>query len=239
MNARILLFALAISIATTSAAEPTASPLDTAAESGNRARTLHEQAPGQFFERTETREPIDFDHIDQALLAAAVFHETNRRRTDHDLPSLAYQPALREAARVQARAMVRKGEVTHLQSDEVLRAPHDRLKHLGLDGRFAAENVAMVFGIRYESGEQVYSREVDGVRIFSREPDGEPIPPHSYASFAKALLDAWMESPGHRKNILSAEPELLGTACLHDRSAMGMDRFFCAQAFYAPSPDQP
>ncbi len=238
MNLRILLFATVISISTHTLG-PAATAPDVAAEFRERAKALHEEDPKVFFERPETSEAINFDHIDQALLAAAVFHETNRRRDDQELPALAYLPVLREAARVQARAMVREGEATHMHPDEVLKTPSDRLRHLGLDGRFSAENVAMVFGIRYESGEQVYTREVDGVRIFSREPAGDPIQPHSYQSFAKALLDAWMKSPGHRKNILSPEPELLGTACLDDRSAKGMDRFFCAQVFYAPFPGSP
>ena len=228
----MLLFALVVSIspAAIAASVPDTPP----AEAGDRVKSLHEEEPKAFFERDDVRAEIDFDHIDQALLAAAVFHETNLRRVENDLQPLAYRPVLREAARVQARAMVRLGKVSHSHPDEVLRTPTDRLRHLGLEGRFSAENVAMVFGIRYESGEQVYPREIDGVSVFSLEPGGEPIQPHSYRSFAKMLLDSWMDSPGHRKNILSPHPEMLGTACLHDRSALGMDRFFCAQVFYAP-----
>ena len=43
-----------------------------------------------------------------------------------------------------------------------------------------------------------------------------------------------MDSPGHRENIVAAEPRLLGTSSLHDRTPDGMDRFYSVQVFFAP-----
>jgi uncharacterized protein YkwD len=214
-----------------------AAPLPAAAQSDeDRAARLHQPSPAEFAKQDDANRKIDFDHIDQALLDAAVFHETNRRRTKHELAALDYRPGLREAARLQARAMRRQEKVTHRHPDPDLKMMIDRLESIGIKGRYAAENVAKTFGIRYESGEPVFPRDEDGRRVFSEKPDGEPIPPHTYLSFAEQLLDEWMASPGHRKNILATEPEFLGAACLHDRGAMKMDVFYCAQVFFAPFP---
>ncbi|MEX2382566.1 MAG: hypothetical protein WD490_09300 [Opitutales bacterium] len=42
-----------------------------------------------------------------------------------------------------------------------------------------------------------------------------------------------MESPGHRKNILSEQPEELGAANVHGVKEMGMDIFYSVQVFFA------
>lgn len=175
---------------------------------------------------------IDFAHIDYALLSAAVFHETNHRRAQHDLPALAYRKELREAARIQARGMARRGAISHQHPDEALRTLRDRMNHVGLQGALSAENVAMTFGIRYESGKPVFTREENGRTVFSYEPGGTPLDPHSYLSFAENLLSQWMDSPGHRKNILLKDPEELGTGHVHDVNAMGMDIFYSVQVFF-------
>src|SRR5688500_11145421 len=62
-----------------------------------------------FARNAEARRPIDPDNINQKLLEAAVFHETNRRRAEHQLPALRYDARAHEMARLQARAMA-KGE---------------------------------------------------------------------------------------------------------------------------------
>ncbi len=198
---------------------------------------LHEMTAEKFSTLPAADEPIDFDHVDLALLDAAVFHETNRQRVQEKLPALSYHAALREVARVQSRGMILQQEVTHTHPDEDLKTMSDRMKSLEITGRYFAENVAMVFGIRYQSGNNVYPRLVEGKRVYAREPDGTAIAPHTYRTFANNLVGEWMASPGHRKNILASDPRFLGVSCLHDRAALGMDRFYCTQEFLAPFPD--
>jgi len=204
-----------------------------------RAAELHTQDPAEFRERDDATRPIDFEAIDHDLLAAAVFHETNRRRAEHELPALRYKKELREAARIQSSGMRREQAISHLHPTAAKKTLGDRLDHVGVKGRFFAENVAMVFGIQYDSEQPFYIREEDGSRILSDQPGGPPIPPHTYLSFAESLLGNWMDSPGHRKNILSDEAEMLGTESLHHRTEEGMDRFYCTQVFFSPLPSAP
>jgi len=186
---------------------------------------------GEFWKLDALDEEFDFEHLDLALLDAAVFHETNRRRIENDLTALTFKPVLREAARIQSRGMIRQEKVSHRHPDPAKKTVRDRFDFLGIETRLLAENVAMVFGIRYKSGDKFYTRKQDGRTVFSVEPDGPPIPPHTYASFAKHLLDEWMASPGHRKNILLPGAICLGVSSLHDRSSLGMDTFYSAQEF--------
>lgn len=188
----------------------------------------------EFWQDPAVSERIDFKVLDYDLLAAAVFHETNRQRARHGLLALAYHQELREAARIQARGMQKEGQISHEHPHEEKETLAERLEYVGLKGRYYSENVALVFGRQYESGKPFFSREEAGKQVVSETPGGPSIPPHTYQSFAKNLVGSWMDSPGHRKNILSAAPEMLGVESLHSRGPEGMDRFYCVQVFFAP-----
>ena len=182
---------------------------------------LHQMSPADFAKLPEVQASLDFENLDLGLLDAAVFHETNRHRRDKGLSSLGFEPVLREAAAVQVRGMIQVQEISHEHPDADKKTLGDRFELLGISSRVRAENVAQVFGIRYESGTDVYKRMKEGRAVFSLQAGGPAIQPHTYASFATHLLDEWMASPGHRKNILMEDLKTLGTSSLHDRQAHG------------------
>lgn len=192
-----------------------------------------------FANQAAARQAIDPQRIDADLLDAAVFHETNRRRQRHGLPPLDFDVRAREAARLQSAAMAEHGFVGHENPiDAELRTPMDRARRAGLIPKFLAENVANAFLRAYEEGTQVHVRTENGKRVLSEEPGGPPIPMQDYVGFAKALLDDWMDSPGHRKNILHSAPEYLGSACLTEVPDAPMPKLSCTQVFFTPLPDR-
>ena len=199
--------------------------------SAARVVKLHQMSPGDFAKLAAVNAPLDFENLDLGLLDAAVFHETNRHRREKGLMSLSYEPVLREAAAVQVRGMIRVQEISHEHPDPDKKTLGDRFQLLGISTPIQAENVALVFGIQYESGTDVYKRMKQGRAVFSLQAGGPAIPPHTYASFATHLLNEWMASPGHRKNILTEDLKTLGTSSMHDRPAQGMDKFYSAQEF--------
>lgn len=185
-------------------------------------------------------EKIDLEQIDDDLLSAAVFHETNKRRKQHGLPALAHEPKLRHAAEMQAEIMAARGAISH-DNPEIIgkETTAARLRLAGLNIGFAAENVATAFGVSYKKGEQVYPREENGKKFLSREPAGEAIPPHTYVTFAEALLDDLMASPLHRGSIVSPKPAFLAVGCRLKVNELGMPLFYCAQEFYTPPREAP
>lgn len=196
-----------------------------------RVLNLHKMPPKGFRRIEKLTASIDFENIDLALLDAAVFHETNRQRVENDLPPLDFEPILREAAAIQVRGMVRMQEVSHEHPDADKKTMGDRFELLGIETNILAENVAMVFGIQYESGTDFYKRRESGGMVFSEQPGGTPIPPHTYASFSEHLVADWMASPGHRQNILTKDLRTLGVSSMYDRPALGMEVFYTAQEF--------
>ena len=188
-----------------------------------------------FFKQKVVREKIDLTRVDRALLDAAVFHETNRRRRQHGLPTLVFDHRAREAARMQVRAMAEHDFIGHENPfDADLRTPMDRAKRAGLEPAFLAENLANAFARQYQGGEKAYVRVEGGEQIVSAAAGGPRIPMRSYREFAQALLDDWMGSPGHRKNILHQSPEYLGSACTTALQDAPMEKLSCAQVFFTP-----
>jgi uncharacterized protein YkwD len=187
-----------------------------------------------FFALESTGRTIDPQKVDQALLAAALFHETNRLRQKHGRPPLRQDARLDAAARMHAGDMARKNYLDHINPhNPERRTPQDRALLAGFHFRFLAENVATHFTIQYQSGRAVYR--VPAGTGFSYRPDGPPIPRHTYRSFAAAVLAQWMNSPGHRRNILADPPERFGSDCRLRQEQGGLDQFYCVQLFGAPS----
>jgi uncharacterized protein YkwD len=169
------------------------------------------------------------------LIAAAIFHETNMRRGEQKLSALAFDKKARAAALQQAQAMAKANTLTHSTPNATRNiTPYDRLVAEGLQPRFSAENIAFHFALRYDPGKPFYTREENGQTLYSYEPGGEPLKPHTYVSFAEAILTQWMNSPAHRKNIVAPEPEFLGVGCALSKDAKGFATVYATQDFFAP-----
>lgn len=200
-------------------------------ESAGQEQDLYSMTSDQFFRMERVQQSIEFSNIDQPLLSAAVFHETNRRRDKNKLPSLMHVPGLEEASRMHARNMAKGQYLSHMNPDTPKRrSPLDRVQLTGLEPVYVSENVATHFGIQYEPGTKVYISEKNGEARYRETRESPPIPNHTYRTFAQTLVEQWMNSKGHRRNILSEKAGSLGAACAkgdHER----MTQFYCVQVF--------
>lgn len=190
----------------------------------------------QFFDRDAVDQSLLPGEIDTDLLAAAVFHQTNLARRDHGLAPLHHDPRLDRAADMQARSMRKHHYVGHENTfDQDLRWPMARVLATGYVPRAVSENVAQVFRARYDPPQLYYRVRGPAGTVFSFTPDGEePIPPHTYASFARFVVQAWMESPEHRENILRPQSRELGTAVRFRDLDDDLDKAYAVQVFAQP-----
>jgi len=149
---------------------------------------------------------IDFRAVDEPLLAAAIFAETNARRTDSGMPPLRLHPLLSQMARRHAERMVEHDFYSHRDPlDRSLARPDDRARRVGIENPHIGENIHDHRTIVADG--PVYPL---GRGQFSATPDGPPLPAYTYRSLARAIVDEWMASKGHRANILRREARQLG-----------------------------
>jgi uncharacterized protein YkwD len=182
---------------------------------------------------------IDFDNIHYALLNAAIFYATNQMRLTHGMAPFIHAQSLEEAAFMHAKDMVRLNFFSHNNPYESEKKTfQQRLAMYGVDQGYRAENISEMFGIRYEQGSSLIPPDTTE-EDFRNFRTGKPIPVHTYLSFAKALLDGWMNSSGHRANILNSKLIYLGCGTRHYRneSFYGMDQFKAVQNFASVVPD--
>lgn len=154
-----------------------------------------------FFELPVVNEPIDLNKINYSLLNAAIFYGTNRVRINNNLPPGEHSSKLEKAASDHSFSMVKKDFFSHTGKVKGKKKLRDRTNSVGIEGGTIAENIAISFVIDYESGKPVYKPSQNG-GFFSYKYRGEPILIHTYKQLAERVLEQWMNSPGHRANIL-------------------------------------
>ncbi len=178
--------------------EPTATATPTATPTPRPTRTpTPTPKPGEHKGYVEGRA------LDPLKIEAFVFDLTNAERLAAGVPALTRDDAIATIARDHSANMAAQDRLTH---DLDGKGPTDRALAAGYDCRSGGS-----FGFAENIAAHPRVREWEGYR---GEPDSwEPV--NGYYSVneqaaAKRLVDRWMESPGHRKNILDGDNRRLG-----------------------------
>lgn len=147
--------------------------------------------PDTFRQHPPAQQVMDREKLDHALLNAALFFATNTERVKHKLPPFQPSRALTQSAFEHSRDMALQGFFSHQNPKQAAkRTPWQRMAAQGVHGGYRAENIAM--------------RTARTV---------------TYLDAADALLKQWMNSPGHRANILNAKFTCLGCGAHFCRTA--------------------
>jgi hypothetical protein len=205
---------------------------------GGAAPRFAEMAPADFWRLPQLQETVDVAGLDRALLAAAIFHETNRRRESAGLPWLLHRRQLEEAADLQAAILALGMQLTHDSPLPGRRTPDERVRWTGLRPQLVTENLAMTMLLIPPPANEVHVHTEDGRRVFSAEAGGPPVAGHSYASLARVVVGQWMNSPPHRANVLDPRVTSLGCAVRACRTIHGMDAICSVQVFCAVQPNR-
>lgn len=177
-------------------------------------------------------EKIKVEGFDAPRMARAIFEATNRMRTQLGLPAFRGLAKLDDAAETQARIGALFRPPSHTNPFPLIATPRDRVKLTGLKPRFVAENIAMLAIYDVPSGAGFYR--LKGETEVRDDKTGQPLRVHTYESFATAVVEAWMNSPGHRASIVDKRLEYLGCCALPAQSQSGIDMIFAVQVFYTP-----
>lgn len=178
-------------------------------------------------------EAIDFNQINFPLLQAAIFYATNEERKKAKLTPFAHQPNIENVAAGHAQDMVKYGFYSHTSRIRIKRTVLDRFHLEGLNPEFYGENICSTYGLQYQTGRKVNPPYPSGEFTYAFTSKREVIPPHTYITFAKAVVKLWMESPGHRQNILNPKFKSLGCGArlYREKNFYNMPYFMVVQNF--------
>ncbi|MDI1249006.1 MAG: CAP domain-containing protein [Lacunisphaera sp.] len=189
----------------------------------------------EFWGRPELDARIDVAAFDRGLLAAAIFHETNRVREILHLPVFRNLAKLNEAADLEAAVGKFYQPPSHTNPFPSIGTPADRVRHVGLKYRRVAENIALlsIYEVEPDVGVGITTRE--GRKLLVHPRTQAELKPATYRGFAATVVQAWMNSPGHRANLVEPALIYLGCSVQPSVSLMGVDSLFCVQVFFTPA----
>lgn len=161
-------------------------------------------------------------------MSKAILTEVNYVRCRKGLPSLSLAPGkLTRVAEGHSAWMAATGQMSHQGGTRTGRTLTDRVRRAGLSPDTYAENLAYL--PRYRFGGSRF-RVSDRSTCTFESLDGRAISAHSYQSLARTVVDMWMDSPGHRRNLLSpTQREMVAAARLSPDDYCG--RFYVTQIF--------
>jgi len=129
------------------------------------------------------KKSINLKKIDYKLLDAAVFFVSNEARIEFGLSELTFQPNLETLAWNHSVSMAKKNFFDHYNKKDKKRYdPQKRAKLAGISNPVISENISAVGGLTFGS----------------------------YIELADHLVQGWLDSPPHRKSLLSKDAVQLG-----------------------------
>ena len=190
----------------------------------------------EFAQLPEVQAAIDFATFDQSLMVAAIFHETNRVRRQMGMAPFTHLAKLDEAAELKAAIGVMQGELSHTNPMPLTATPADRVRAVGLSYRLVAENIARLGILDLPvDATQVGVRKREGHDEYYRLDSKRAVGPRTYAGFAAAVVQAWMNSPLHRANIVNPGFHSLGCGARVCRDlANRHEQIYATQVFFTP-----
>ena len=179
--------------------------------------------------KTAAQTIVPASRINQKLLSDAVRAEVNYHRCRAGLPEVANAGApLAKEARAHSRWMAKSQQLTHRSTVPGRASLKQRIQASGLPFRTGSENIGMVH--RYQIDNRRFKIVSAGQCKFATY-EGQSLPAHSYASLARHIVNLWMDSPGHRRNILDREAKKVSTAVAFDPNAQYCGRYWLTQNF--------
>jgi uncharacterized protein YkwD len=167
--------------------------------------------------------------IDQDLLDDAIRAEVNFHRCRAGLRQVGDAGnGMSQQARKHSQWMAKTQQLTHRSTVAGSATLRQRVKKAGLKVKAGSENIGMVH--RYQIDNRRFKILSSSSCQFATY-EGQSLPAHSYASLARHVVDLWMNSSGHRKNILDKKVSKVSTAVAFDPKAQYCGRFWLTQNF--------
>ena len=156
-----------------------------------------------FYQLQEVNQNIDWTNPNIQLLEAAIFQCTNEQRVINKKSIFIYAEDLNKSATYHSISMVKYNFLSHTNNyEKKMKAFYQRMKFFGASFNGCGENIA-------------YS-----------EYDGS----YNYLEVARDIAELWMDSEGHRMNILNADYKELGCG-IAIKKVSGLYRVYATQDF--------
>ncbi len=150
-----------------------------------------------------------------AMLNEAIFRASNEVRYEYGLPLFEKDPLLQKVAVSHAEAMIEQNFYGHNNPyDNRMETLLDRVNYFDnnqMHFQKISENIAQ-FDLLSKDGKYCLRKQNNGYYYYFDCQTRKRIPLFTYRDFAYAVVGAWMQSEGHRTNLLDPNTTLFGAA---------------------------
>lgn len=182
----------------------------------------------------ELRKTISIEKFDIHLLNAGIFYYTNEYRIKKNKAVLQFSAELRDAALYHALQMNVKNFYNHFNPyNKKMKEPYDRMKYFGFSGEYCGENIDKAFMMNYIDGKP-YDGDFKTKQFYYITDKKESITFFTYQELAQNIVDDWIASKPHQKNMLDANYLYLGCAVMIDNKSLitrDLPRIYAVQNF--------
>jgi uncharacterized protein YkwD len=140
-----------------------------------------------------------------------IFEKTNAARLRHSLNRVEYSKDLCLISSLHSTQMKKYSFFSHINSyDPLFKGIRERATYFNLSFSKITENIADIPYLNSNDENIFEIRKVNNETLYYSTKTGKQLFYHDIDSFSVDVVDAWMNSPGHRKNILDKEVTHLG-----------------------------
>ncbi|MEE9426966.1 MAG: CAP domain-containing protein [Paracoccaceae bacterium] len=172
---------------------------------------------------------VPTNNPDQTLFNRAVLSEVNFERCRAGLSPLRSSNGLITVAGNHAKWMAKRGALSHQSTVRGQSTVQQRVLASGLNARRGSENIGNLPRFQFGGSRRIQVNSMS--RCEFSTVTGRKIAPHSYASLANQIVDMWMRSKDHRKNVLDRNVNSVGAALGFDTKGSYCGQFFLSQNF--------
>jgi len=191
------------------------------------------------YEAAQTK-VVPFGTIDYHLLNACIVYHTNVYRVKMKRHPLKFSKALRNAAAFHTLQMNERNFYNHMNNGlKQMKTPQLRMKYFDYPGEYVGENITKTFAMNYKEGQPYDKRENTFHYVAGKQ---DTVPYLSYFELAANIVDSWIKSPLHKKNMLDVNYTHIGCATIIEtKSLLGrnMPNVFAVQNFGGDAPFNP
>ncbi len=141
------------------------------------------------------------------LISKWILFYTNIERVKNRLAPVQYDTGLEKAAFWQAEYNAKTQKLEHVIRDREMSAPKNRIEHFGGRCGTCGENLTVKFATNSEGIRFMIKKDGNGTYY---DFGAHTIKWRNEQEMGYTMLESWMNSPGHRKNILTAAFMWLG-----------------------------
>lgn len=172
--------------------------------------------------------PLPVGSFDQNMFSTEVLLQVNYHRCLQGVGPVGGHQGLTDVAATHAEWMAATRKLSHHSTIPGQSDVAARVRVAVTAPRVGSENIGYVHRYRIDEGEPFFA---SGQNCAFTTRAGRAIATHSYASLAKRIVQLWMESPGHRVNVLDRNISVAGTAVAFDDNAPHCGVYYMSQNF--------